>query len=84
MSARPGDLSSLYLRDVLLCLPQSCPFVLPRIKLSIIFCQLVNVDLDPRVQFKSVTPFRKLQASKLPEPPPAVTCGELNNVIGIL
>lgn len=78
------DLRSLYLRDVLLRLPQSCPFVLPRIKLSIIFCQLVNVDLDPRVQFKSVIPFRRLQASKLPERLPAMTCGEMNNVIGIL
>lgn len=58
--------------------------MLPQIKLSIIFCQLVNVDLDPRVQFKRVIPFRKLQASKLPEPLPARTCGELNNIIGML
>ena len=58
--------------------------MLPRIKLSRIFCQLVNVDLDPRGELKSIIPFRKLQVSQLPEPPPAMTCGELNNVIGIL
>lgn len=57
--------------------------MLPRIKLSLIFCQLVNADLDPGVRFKSVMPFGKLQASKLPEPLPAMTCGEWNNVIGI-
>ena len=41
------------------------------------------MDLDPRVHLKSMIPFRKLQASKLPEPLPAMTCGELNNVRGI-
>lgn len=60
------------------------PFCVALNKIIYNFCQLVNTDLDPRVQLKSIIPFRKLQVFKLREPLPAVTCGELNNVIGIL